>query len=215
MIGGLPDGCLYSVLIYTDPSFAYSLSLTSKSLNSFVNEFYKRHAGKLIREGGEWHHCVKSKRTRDSIGTIGQMTSYAPMGIWSIMNQRCIGCNKSYKAAVHKCFGVIAHTQCIRHRLINAYYLEKFGLFKRHFEDIPHCELSGYAAGHYGRGVYSYTALWKDRANGVVPYEWTAYYLVHERYAEEVKENERQRIAKETAQLEKKKQKKKYIKKKQ
>jgi len=204
MISGLlPDEIMGNVLLYTDPVCAYSLGFTSKFLNGFVKEFYKKNAGNLLRTGGEWHHCVKSKRTRDS---LDQRISYGPMGVWSILHQRCVGCKQPFKAKIHKDFGVVAHSNCIRHHLLNTYYLEKLGLTRRHFEGIPHCELSGFAAGFYGRGTYSYTVIWKDTASGIVPYEWTAHYLVYDLYSKDVEEYqqeiERKRIATKKAKLE-------------
>jgi hypothetical protein len=91
-------------------------------------------------------------------------------------------------AAVHKDFGIIAHSQCIRHYLINLYYFEKFGLTQAHFDSVPQCELSGYSAGSYGRGNYSYIAVWKDKTKGIVPYEWTAHYMFHHQYLKQVRQ---------------------------
>ncbi len=177
----LPEDILDLVLVYADPSWVYSLSKTNNYFHKHIFSFYKRNAHLLLGPHGEWHSSVRSKRTRTSLQDPSQIISYAPMGLYSILHQQCVGCKKKYMASVHKDFGVIVHPHCLRPFLINIYYFEKFGLNKTHFQCIPSSELCGYSAGFYGRGNYSYTAVWKDITNSIVPYEWTAHYVFHHR----------------------------------
>lgn len=182
MLCFLPEEVLGVVLEFADPSWVCSLTIANKFFHNYVQHFYKHNAPIFLRPAGIWHHSIKNKRTRTSLENPSQMISYAPMGLYSILHQQCVGCKKKYMASVHKDFGVIVHPHCLRPFLINIYYFEKFGLDKTHFQYIPSSELSGYSAGFYGRGNYSYTAVWKDTtAKGIVPYEWTAHYVFHHR----------------------------------
>lgn len=196
MITSLPDEVIHKVLLYTDPCWAYSLRKTSKFFWEYVDEFYKRNAGTLVKSGGEWHHCIKSKRTRASLQLPGQIISYAPMGVHSILHQKCAECKRPFKAAIHKDFGIIAHSECIRPYLLNLYYLEKIGLQVGHFENVPQCQLKGYYCTYGDHGEYRYITVWKDKTNGIVPYSWTAHYVVHSQYQEHVKDylKEKERI---------------------
>lgn len=200
MICHLPDELLPHVLLYTQPRQAHLLSKACVSLRASVREFYDRNAATLVKPGGAWHHCVASKRTRTSLSNKNQIVSTAPLGVESILNQKCAECGVLFRASVHKDFGIIAHAECIRPFLLNIYYLEKFGLTDRHFDNVPTCELNGYNTSH---GTYEYTTVWKDKTHGIVPYEWTAHYLVHHVYHDHIREHhaeqERRRLAREQA----------------
>ena len=182
MIEELPEELLGHIMLFTDPLWADLLSSTSTYFKKYVKTFYERNTNTLLRPGGEWFHSIKSKRTRDSLQNPRQRISYTCMGVYSILHQKCVGCQNKFMASVHRDFGIIAHAQCIRQYLVNTYYFEKFGLNTGHFETIPQCKLTGYSPGSYGRGFYSYIAVWKDNTNGVVPYEWTAHYVFHHFY---------------------------------
>lgn len=188
MITQLPDDIIYRIFLYVNPSKAYILGKTCRLMRRNVGVFYNKNADTLVKEGGDWHHCIKSKRTRASL-VDGQVVSPSPMGVYSILKQECVVCKRPFKAAVHKDFGVIAHTGCIRPWLINIYYFEKFGLKMEHFEIVPHCELKGYFHSYGDRGGYTYTTVWKDKTCGFVPYEWTAHYLVHHVYWKQIQEH--------------------------
>ena len=189
MLSLLPKEVLGVVLGFADPSRVFPLTMTNHYFHEHVFSFYQQNAPSFLRPGGIWHNSIQSKRTRTSLEDPTQRISYAPMGLSSILHQQCIGCKKKLMAAVHKDFGVIAHPQCLRPFLINIYYFEKFGLGETHFQCVPSSELSGYSAGFYGRGNYSYTAVWKDTtAKGIVPYEWTAHYVFHHQYLKQVRQ---------------------------
>lgn len=187
MIGLLPEEIMDIILEFADPSWVHNLSIASNGFHQHVLSFYKSNAHKFLRPGGKWYASLKSKRTRSSLQNTSQRISYAPMGLHSILHQTCAGCKKKFMAAVHKDFGIIAHAECIRHYLINTYYFGKFGMTNQHFSSVPFSELAGYSPGSYGRGTYSYMAVWKDKTNGIVPYEWTAHYLFHGPYRDHVR----------------------------
>lgn len=179
MLGLLPEELLDLILEFADPSWAHNLCLVSNGFHRHVWSFYKENAHKLLRPGGGWNASIRSKRTRTSLENTTQCISYAPMGLHSILHQKCAGCKKKFMASVNKDFGIIAHPDCIRNYLINTYYFQKFGLTDQHFSAVPQSELAGYSHGSYGRGAYCYMVVWKDKTHGIVPYEWTAHYLFH------------------------------------
>lgn len=178
----LPEEILGGILEYADPKWAYALSRTNKELQTFIKKFYQQYATDFVRPDGIWYGSIKSKRTRTSLQNTQQIISYAPMGLHSILHQRCVGCHEKFMASVHKDFGIIAHPECIRGYLINLYYFEKFGLEEAHFRSVPCCQLAGYS-----NGSYHYTTVWKDKTKGIVPYEWTAHYLFHHHYLKDVR----------------------------
>lgn len=200
MLCHLPDELLPHVLLFTRPTHAHLLSKTCRLMWESVRSFYDRNAATLVKPGGAWHHCVASKRTRTSLSNKNQIVSTAPLGVESILNQKCAKCGVLFRASVHKDFGIIAHAECIRPFLLNTYYLEKFGLTSSHFDNVPSCQLNGYNTSH---GTYEYTTVWKDKTHGIVPYEWTAHYLVHHAHHDHVRdyraEQERRRLAQEQA----------------
>lgn len=185
MITRLPDEVIYNILVYTDPRHAYTISKTCTTMRDCVEVFYREYAPTLVRAGGGWHHCIKNKRTRTSLEREGQIISEAPMGVWSILSQRCVGCWKSFKAGVHKDFGIIAHAPCIRSYLINLFYFQKLGLKVEHFKTVPQCKLTGYYMTYGDQGQYDYITVWKDKTNGIVPYRWTAHFIVHQEQNQE------------------------------
>lgn len=200
MLCDLPDELLPHVLLYTQPRQAHLLSKTCRLMRESVRSFYEKNAATLVKPGGAWHHCVASKRTRTSLDNPDQIVSTAPLGVESILNQKCAKCGVLFRASVHKDFGIIAHAECIRPLLLNIYYLEKFGLKSHHFDGIPSCQFNGYNSIH---GTYEYTTVWKDKTHGIVPYEWTAHHLVHNVYHDYIRdyraEQERLRLAQEQA----------------
>lgn len=185
MLSTLPQELLAHFLEICDPTSALLLMKTSKEFNNAIETFYQQNAPLLISPGGEWYHNLKAKRTRDSVATKENQIAPSPIGFWSVLNQQCAVCKNSFKAAIHADFRIVAHQKCMRPYLINTYYLEKFGLTHNAFKRVPFCELSGFST-KWGRGCgeYYYTAIWKDRTHGIVPYTWTAHHLVHNIYKE-------------------------------
>lgn len=172
-LDALPDEILRKILVFTDPLWAVPLYNSSTLFRKMLNEFYRHNASSLFSVGGEWRHCIKSKRTLASIST-NQLLSPTPKGIASILHQQCAVCNKPLVASIQNEFGLLAHPCCIRPYLVNLYEFEQLGLLEHHFQNqIPTFSWNGL------RGNYSYTTVWKDRCDALVPYEWTAHSFIH------------------------------------
>lgn len=171
------------ILSWLPPQEAHNLSYCSKFSRECVLSFYHTYSRQLISKGGAWHHRL-CKRTRDSVSRTHNI-SYMPLAIQSFLNQSCGFCGKRYRAALHPVFGVLAHQDCIRHYLINTYYLKAdFGLTFQDVEGhIPHQTLTGYSLGYY-----EYHVIAKDAKHGLWPYEWTCRYLTQVVHREKVDE---------------------------
>lgn len=161
----LPLELMPGILEYLDPDWAPALSKTSKELRRFLHQFYKNNARRLVHE--KWHHRL-CKRARNSIhGNI----SPTPRALASIIHRRCARCNNRFFGKIHF-MGMAIHAFCIKSLLINVYFLRRdFALDADAFESLPQYKQVGFPHGLYVR-------VWKTGFLGIVPYEWTAHYLV-------------------------------------
>jgi len=152
------------VLVYLDPDWASALSKVSKDIRRLLYQFYDRQAHHLVCH--EWNHRL-CKRARDS---LGETISPTPRALASLVHRRCARCHCKYLGKIHV-LGVVIHEECLKDLLLNVYYLRRdFGLGAEALATLPRYE----RAGTYG----SYTRTWKNGFRGIVPYAWTAHYLV-------------------------------------
>ena len=182
----VPPEIQHHLLIFVAPLEAWRLSKTCHEWKERVDTFYRQEYPRLLR--GDWRRHL-SKRALDSLAY--QAPCPTPLAAHTLIRQSCVFCHKPFRGALNR-FGMVAHLPCIRPYLINTWYLEtSFGLGDRQCATVPRQLLTGYA--RY-RGQYTYYAIWKC-PNDHVPREWTAYHLVHDKFAHvvaRVNENKRQ-----------------------
>lgn len=145
------------ILPFIDPEDAHSLSYVSKDLRKSVLRYYKTFGNQLIQVSGDWHGRL-SKRARESLCTVARI-SWAPLGVASLVWQRCGVCRRRFRGACHPAFGILAHPECLLPSLISMDYV-------RHLKgepfDIPV---------HTLRGA---SVVLKSNHIGLFPYHWTS-----------------------------------------
>ena len=164
------------LLVLVPPEDAHQLSHVSRDCRDVVMQYYKRHAIGHVRPGGAWHMRL-CKRSRDSISSSKHI-SYTPLGVASLVQQKCGVCRQRFLGACHPAFGILVHKDCARPLLLNTYYIRAdYSLKEEDFKDhVPLHTLHGHMGWH---GDYNYNVVWKDCKHGLVPYSWTSEYIVN------------------------------------
>lgn len=168
---------------YIHPNDANALALTCHVYRQMVDDEYRRAGRNAVLPGGCWHHLL-CKRARDSVHLTHD--NFMPKALASLLESRCIGCRRPLLARV-SVWGFAAHAPCIRHMLVNVFYIpEKLGLNYHDLRSIPRQELEGYRA--VSRESYQYDVVFKQRRRRLVPREWTLQHVATVLYAHKVRE---------------------------
>lgn len=98
----------------------------------------------------------------------------------AVVDQKCLVCRQRYRGAINT-LGLLVHPSCMKPYLVDEWRLGvDYGLRKEHWGVLPSIR----SKSHGGR--YTFTGLLRGTLGGAVPYEWTAHYLVHERFRDHV-----------------------------
>jgi hypothetical protein len=168
---------------YIHPTDADALALTCHVYRQMVDDEYTRAGRNALLPGGCWHHLL-CKRARDSVSQ--SYPNNMPKALASLVDSKCIGCQRPLLARV-SVWGFAAHPQCIRHMLVNVFYIpEKFGLNYKDLRSIPRQELEGYRL--VSRESYKYDVVFHQRRRRLVPREWTLQHVATVLYAHKVRQ---------------------------
>lgn len=166
---------------YIHPKDADALALTNKQNNVIVDKEYKRAGWRAVMPGGCWHHKL-CKRARESVQP--SLANTMPKALASLVDQKCIVCKKRSMSSVSM-WGFIAHKPCIRHLLLNTYYIHsKWGLVSKDLKTLPKERLTGYRI--LAREPYDYDVVFRQPFLRFVPREWTLKYIVTELHVDKV-----------------------------
>lgn len=162
---------------FIHPTDADALALTCHMYRQRVDDEYKRAGRNAVLPGGCWHHLL-SKRARDSVSRSSP--NNMPKALASLVDSTCIVCKRpsNWRVGV---WGFIADAKCIRHMLLNVYYIpQRFGLHPKDYQSIPRQELEGL----FGK----YDVVFQQRRRRLVPQEWTLQHVATVLHAHKVRE---------------------------
>ena len=180
---------------YVHPNDADALALTCTVHLRTVDDEYVRAGRKAVLPGGCWHHLL-CKRARDSVSQSHE--NNMPRALASLIDSKCIGCGRPLLARV-SVWGFAAHAPCIRHMLVNVFYIpEKLGLNYHDLQTLPRQELEGYRV--VSRESFKYDVVFQRCRRRLVPREWTLQYVATVLCADKVREyQDNQRKARDEA----------------
>jgi hypothetical protein len=163
---------------FIHPTDADALALTCRMYRQLVDDEYKRSGRNAVLPGGCWHHSL-SKSARASVSR--SCPNFMPKALASLVDSTCIVCKRPTDTWRVSVWGFIADAECIRHMLLNVYYIPKrFGLDPEDYQSIPRQELKGL----FGK----YDVVFQQRRRRLVPQEWTLQHVATVLYVHKVRE---------------------------